>query len=408
MISLPSLSSPVRILSAISILFAAAAPSLAIDETHKKKADEMAAKAVEYLKSKQDKATGGWSVPEAGSDKPHMPAITGLIINGMVLDPKLPGNDPTVLSGAKYLLNFQQSDGGIYDKILPSYNTSVSLSALAKVDLPQAKDAIPPAQAFLRKLQWGETSDPAVGAGDSAKPVTRDHVYYGGVGYGHHGRPDGSNTAMFIQALHDSGVSPSDDAIQRAMVFMQRLQMLDGVNDMPYAKGSKQGGFIYATVENAESVEGRAGQTYAGTMEETMDDGSKVSRLRCYGSMTYSGFKSYLYADLPRDDKRVQAALGWIKDNYTVTENPNMGASGQYYYYVAFSRALNAWGAPELDVKSTDGKTQKRDWANDLIDQLVTLQDEDGSFKSVGERWMENDPILITAYALIALREAAD
>jgi squalene-hopene/tetraprenyl-beta-curcumene cyclase len=324
----------------------------------------------------------------------------------MVLDPKTPANDPSVLQGAKYILNFQQPDGGIYDKLLPSYNTSLALSAISKVDLPQAKDAIGPAQAFLRKLQWSEASDPAVGGGEAPKPVTKDHVYYGGVGYGKHGRPDGSNLNMFMQAMQDSGVSPGDESVKRAMVFLGRLQMLDGVNDMPYAKGSKQGGFIYATVENAESVDGRAGQSSAGTIEETMDDGTKVSRLRCYGSMTYAGFKSYLYAELPRDDQRVKAALGWISRNYTVAENPGMGRSGLYYYYVTFARALHAWGAPELDVVTADGKTEKRDWANDLIDRMATLQNEDGSFKSVDKRWMEEDPVLITAYAMIALREA--
>ena len=34
------------------------------------------------------------------------------------------------------------------------------------------------------------------------------------------------------------------------------------------------------------------------------------------------------------------------------------------------------------------------------------MQQGDGSFKSVNERWMENDPVLITAYGLIAVGEA--
>jgi squalene-hopene/tetraprenyl-beta-curcumene cyclase len=144
----------------------------------------------------------------------------------------------------------------------------------------------------------------------------------------------------------------------------------------------------------------------AGTMEETLDDGTKVSRLRAYGSMTYAGFKSYLYADLPRDDRRVTAALDWISRHYTVAENPGMGRQGLYYYYVTFSRALGAWGQPRLDVTTAEGKSEQRDWANDLIDQLASLQNEDGSFRSVEKRWMEDDPVLITAYALIALREA--
>jgi len=42
----------------------------------------------------------------------------------------------------------------------------------------------------------------------------------------------------------------------------------------------------------------------------------------------------------------------------------------------------------------------------DLIDRLETLQNDDGSFTSVHGRWMEGDPVLITAYALTALQAA--
>ena len=49
---------------------------------------------------------------------------------------------------------------------------------------------------------------------------------------------------------------------------------------------------------------------------------------------------------------------------------------------------------------------QERNWRADLITKLASLQQEDGSFKSIDDRWMENNPELITAYALIALREA--
>ena len=104
-------------------------------------------------------------------------------------------------------------------------------------------------------------------------------------------------------------------------------------------------------------------------MEETLSDGTTASRLRAYGSMTYAGFKSYAYAKLDRDDVRVTSALGWIKSNYTVDENPGMGSEGQYYYYLTFSRALAAWGEAGFDVKVNEG-VQRRDWANDLVDKL--------------------------------------
>lgn len=383
-------------------------PAEAIDDAHREKASDMAARARAYLETRQDQATGGWSVPPAGGSKPHLPGITALVLTGLAGGPGEPRRSEAIATGVKYLLNFQREDGGIYDRILPSYNTSLAVSALSKVDPVESREVIEKAVRFLRGLQWSEASDPQAGGDEAPRPVGREHPFYGGVGYGRHGRPDGSNLNMFMQALEDAGVSPGDEAVKRAVVFLERLQMLDAVNDMPYADRSRQGGFVYATVENAESVDSRGGQSQAGTIEETLDDGTKVSRLRAYGSMTYAGFKSYLYAQLPRDDIRVTAALDWIRRNYTVSENPGMGTDGLYYYYVTFARALRAWGEPVVAPITEGGDpSAPRDWANDLVDRLAGLQDADGSFRSLNDRWMENDPVLITAYALIALNEAA-
>lgn len=424
-------------LATLTAALLAPAAAHAIDREHRDRALAMADKAEAFLRSKQHES-GGWNVPEPNKDDPSktpptFPGITALALTGLVLDPKADHNDLAITSAAKHLLNWQQPDGGIYDRVLPSYNTSLAVSALSKVRQPWARDAVDQGVRFLRSLQWSEVSDPSLGGDEAPRPVSREHPFYGGVGYGRHGRPDGSNLNIFMQAMKDAGVPHDDPAIQRALVFLQRTQMLDEVNDMPYADGSRQGGFIYATVENAQSVDGRAGQSFAGVTDETLSDGTVASRLRAYGSMTYAGFKSYLYANLKRDDARVTAALNWIRDHYTVRENPGLGTDGYYYYVVTFTRALGAWGEPRLDVRalaaSPDNKpdaptpdsapgskpadpakpaVQSRDWANDLVDRLAELQNPDGSFKSVDDRWMENDPVLITAYALIALRTAVN
>jgi len=383
------------------------------DANTRARAEEMIEKAEKFLRSRQDKATGGWSIPPLDKDgkaQPNIPGISALVLTGMLMDPKAdPEKDAVLRRGVEYLLRFQQPDGGIYDKILPCYNTSLAVSALSKANTPAAREAINKALPFLRGLQWGEAAKETVGAGDAAKPVGRDHPFYGGVGYGKHGRPDNSNLNMFTQALQDAGVSPSDEAVKRAVQFLQRTQMDERVNDMPYAKGSRQGGFVYATVENAQSVEGRAGQSFAGTMEETLSDGTKASRLRAYGSMTYAGFKTYVYAELPRDDTRVKSAFDWIRRNYTVAENPGIGSNGVYYYYLVFSRALKSWGEPTIKTLTADNKPgPERNWRADLVNRLGELQNEDGSFKSLDKRWMEDNPDLITAYALIALRQVVE
>jgi len=368
--------------------------------------ERVAKKAAAYLRAQQDKATGGWSIPEKG---PAYPAITALVVSGMLTEPGASVNDDSIKRGVAFVLSKQQKDGGIYDQILPSYNTAICLSMLSKVDTPQAKAAIKPAQDFLKTLQFGETAVKSDAHKDSPEVVSKDNPFYGGWGYGSKGRPDVSNVSFVLQALHDSGVPGDDEAFQRALVFLQRTQMIESfkgmkINDQEYAKGSTQGGFIYSA--GAGKDKAGQGETNGGMIEETMDDGTKVSRLRAYGSMTYAGFKSYLYADLKHDDPRVLAAMGWIKDNYTLTENPGVGMQGYYYYLITFSKAMRAYGEPVLDVQEESGKMKKADWREDLIKALAAHQKPDGSFEVLDKRWMETDPILITSYSLNAVGEA--
>ncbi len=485
---------------------APATPRSGLSTDRAGKARHLIDKAVGYLRTAQDPGTGGWGVNPKG---PTFTAITGLVLSGMMAPGEIGPEDPAVAAGEKFLLNYVQPDGGIYDKALPIYNTAISVSALAKFGDPRAKDAVKNAAEFLKKLQFGEGAVVIESNAESAKPVSKSDSFYGGWGYGRHGRPDLSNTAFALEALHAAGVESSDPAFQRALVFLQRVQMqaaVDGkpVNDMPYAAGSAQGGFIYATGVNKDRV--GVGQSFAGEIAESLSEGpgtqmtitlkngadgkaptltrdeierrvhdafersadasvsgaksqfvvvlgrgsdgrsasefmircaiedpakaerclgvefantpngiairvervaawKGVSRLRAYGSMTYSGFKSYLYAGLSDRDERVLAAHRWISEHYTLAENPGLGTDGMYYYYVVFSRALGALGQPEIEVRE-GGAARRARWADDLVDRLGELQNPDGSFRSVDARWMEDNPTLITAYALIALREA--
>lgn len=370
-----------------------------IDDKHYKLARQSIERAVAYLRSQQDEATGGWGIP--ADDKPHLPGITALVLNGLLMEPTIDDSDPAVRRGFDYLLSKRQDDGGIYDTILPNYNTALALSALSRSTRADVVAAIRPAQDFLRALQWDGQVDP------EGRIIDRAHPWYGGAGYGGSSRPDNSNLNLMLQGLHDSGLDCNDPAFQRAVVFLQRTQMLDSVNDMPYADGSRQGGFIYATSPNKDAI--GAGESKAGMIEETLDDGAVVSRLRCYGSMTYAGFKSYIYANLDRDDPRVVAAHEWLRRHYTLEENPGMGMQGYYYYLVTMSRALDAWGSTTITPLNRDGSpAEPRDWANDLIARLASLQRPDGSFVNESDRWMEGDPVLVTAYALLALQHAID
>lgn len=356
-------------------------------------------RAVGFLRSRQDEGSGGWSGDGTG---PDLPAISSLVLTGMLLDPRIDHTDPDVARGIEHVLSYRRVDGGIHDGLLPMYNTAISMSMLSLVPTGEAGAAMEGAIPLLRRTQWGATDAANPEAPEFNEPIGEDHPFYGGVGYGGSGRPDMSNTQFFLQAMHDAGVSSEDPAFERALAFLSRTQMDERVNDREYAEGSRQGGFIYATVPNTESIDEFQGQSQAGEFVETLSDGTRASRLRAYGSITYAGFKSLIYADLPPDDVRVRAALDWITSHYTLAENPGLGDDGYYYYMLSFARALDAWGAPELELESGE----RVDWREDLIRRLAELQSPDGSFRTLSRRWMEDNEVLITAYALIALQHA--
>lgn len=372
-------------LIAVLVLGFAAGPAMAIDAAHKALAEERLAKGAAFLRSSQNE-DGSWT-PEAG------PGITAMAVRSLLGVPGVTVDDPAVKKGIDYILSKAQPDGGIHGGSMENYNTAICLSTLGLVasQRADASAAVIKAQDYLRNLQWVNQADP------QGKIVDEKHPFYGGAGYGKHGRPDMSNTQMMLDGLHDSGLEEKDPAFQRALVFITRCQGTSANTEFG-GKIAADGGFIYSTSINKDQI--GVPQSMAGEQPEPGG-----SRLRTYGSMTYAGFKSYLYADLPRNDPRVLDALRWIQANYTLEQNPGMPeeqkTQGLYYYYMTFARALEAWG--EDQIETTAGP---RDWANDLIAKLASLQKEDGSWTNEADRWMEGDPNLVTCYSMISLIHA--
>ncbi|MEX0776434.1 MAG: prenyltransferase/squalene oxidase repeat-containing protein [Phycisphaeraceae bacterium] len=359
-------------------------PALAIDDAHAAKARQAIDKGIAYLKTTQGE-DGSWT-PKIG------PGVTALVLSVMLDQPNVKADDPAVQKAVKFVMGFVKDDGGIHAGFLENYNTSICLSALSRLsNQPDMPPVIKNAQDYLLKLQWTDQKDA------TGKAVDENHRWYGGAGYGDHGRPDMSNLQMMLQALYDSGFDCTSEEYKRALVFVTRCQGTSANKELG-DKIVQDGGFIYATSTSKEQFDEPESK---GGMEPG------TNRLATYGSMTYAGFKSYLYAKLERDDVRVQDAVKWIKHNFVLDRNPGMPEQhklqGLYYYYMTMARALRAWG--ETTITTADGK--KHDWQNELIDQVVSLQREDGSWVNEADRWMEGDPSIVTAYSLIALTEAA-
>lgn len=369
---------------AVLILAGLVVPAHAIDDAHRAKANEVASKAIEYFRKHQE-PDGSW-VPKPG------PAVTAMVASGM-LDAGVPATDPNLKKAVDYILAQQKPSGAISGPILENYNTSIALMALGRLPqtAPGRDAAIAKATQFLKNEQWSEDST------ITGTKVAQGHPYYGGAGYGKHGRPDLSNTAIMIAGLHDAGLNCNDPAYTRAMQFISKLQG-SKANTTYGDKIVPDGGFIYT-----DGDDGKPGNLKTNAQPATTLDASGHSRLITYGSMTYAGFMSYLYAQLDKSDPRVNDAFHWVQSNYTVDENPRVGKQGYFYYVHLMARALHAYGEPQ--IKTADGKTH--DWQNELIDKLASLQQPDGSFLNEKDRWMEGSRELDTAYALMAIEQAA-
>ena len=121
--------------------------------------------------------------------------------------------------------------------------------------------------------------------------------------------------------------------------------------------------------------------------------------LRSYGSISYAGLLSYIYADVKKSDPRVTAVLEWLSGHYSLTENPGMGQQGYFYYLHLMTKALTA---AQVDELSTKGGA-KADWRREVAMRLIDLQKADGSWQNATGRWWEKDPNLVTAYAVLSL-----
>lgn len=321
---------------------------------------------INYLKSSQSD-DGSWTSPETVG-------VTGLAVTAL-LEAGVPADDPTVKKGLEYLESFKQDDGGIYapKSTHRNYETCIALLAFDAADPKKYQTAIKNAEKFLKELQW-----------DQGEGLESSDTSFGGAGYGGHSRPDLSNTQFLMEALKTAGVKEDDPAFKKALVFVSRAQNLETEhNTTEFAAKINDGGFYYTPAAGGTS---QAGKT---------EDGG----LRSYGSMTYAGLKSMVYAGLEADDPRVKAALDWISKHYTLEENPGMGQQGLYYYYHTFAKTLSVLGKPTL----TDDQGKKHNWRKDLVQKLKELQRDNGSWLNRADRWYEGDPNLVTAYALMAL-----
>ena len=298
------------------------------------------------------------------------PGITAMAAAALLHRPG--GRDRELATVGKtldYLKGLAKPDGGIYEKMIPHYITAVAVQALVAGGRAADKPAIEAARKYL--------ADHLL---DEGEGIAKSDKFYGGMGYG--GTSDGGMADIIsleysLRAMKEADLPANDPAWEKAIQFLQRTQNYRETSDQPFA--TNDGGFMY--YPGYSQIEGTT---------------------KSYGAGTYAGLLSYSWANLQKNDRRVQAAFKWIGENYTLEENPGIGAKALYYYYMVFAKALQAMGEPVI----TDARGNKHNWREELAAKLLSLQLPDGSWvndKNPAE--MQANKTLVTSFSMMAIEE---
>jgi squalene-hopene/tetraprenyl-beta-curcumene cyclase len=329
--------------------------------------DNAISKGIKFLMSKQ---------AEDGSfSDPQMPALSALPLWAMTCGKNGEIKTQAAEKAAKFVLSTQRKDGGFYvpkpgrgGSGLGNYNTSVCLSALFESSLA-------PMQAILNARTYIASSQ-----------LTGDDTMAGGFGYDRLSRrryADLSNTSYALDAMRRTQSAEDFRPKNQKRADLNWDKAIEFVTNLQEKEGARAGGAAY----NERTPQGGSETNSSGRVN-----------LRAYGSMSYAAVLSMCHAKLTKADHRVKSALEYCRKYWTVEENPGMGNQGLFYYYDILARALSAAGVEEFDC---NGK--KINWKKELSKKIISLQKDDGSWSNDNNRFWENDPVLATSFAILAL-----
>ena len=405
------------------------------------------ARGAEWLAARQQ--------PDGVFGSPEAPAVSALALWALhTADPDRYA--PAVSAATDFVLSNAQPDGGIWKRPAPgvrggglaNYNTAVCLQALHSLHRPDLVPLLLKTRQFLANAQYisGELR--------------------GGIGYTpDQPRPyaDLSNSAMVYDAMRATqdledlraAADPKVDLDwQAAQEFLAQVQNLPSVNKNPWCSLDEddRGGFIYtpaagparppkpapdgAPGAQPPSLSPRpapASDVAAPRPQKTSDlakgeflppprgggdptpqrgvgEEESVARpappapvtLRSYGSMTYAGLLSLVYANVAKDDPRVVSAMDWATRHWSLDENPGQGQEGLFYFFMILTKCLDVYGD---DLVTLPDGTQIP-WRQEVIQKLLSLQSPEGSWVNATNRFWEADPVLVTSYALLTLSRA--
>ncbi len=205
-----------------------------------------------------------------------------------------------------------------------------------------------------------------------------------------------SATLFALDALKAAGETDAE-VYKAALVFLRRCQTVHASvlsNHQPWA-GHLDGGFHFIYDDPTRNK--------AGVVPK--EDASWPELFYSYGSTTADGFRALYLCD--QSDDVVQKmyrdwARNWLLINFRADHHPGTylkthesNRDAVYYYYAA--SVARAFRDHKLEL------SRGRNWREELSYALASRQAKDGSWTNPIELVRENDPIVATSSAVLAL-----
>jgi hypothetical protein len=350
---------------------------------------EQAAAALEkglgYLARAQDK-DGGWHSRTYGQLQGGA-AVTAFVLDALSHGPPewLRKNERLIAQGYEFLQlglakrrTIACPDGSLDH---PTYGAALWLLGRRRLKLDKEERARGDLVTYLLGAQCAEE-----------RGFDKESPSYGGwdfLGQGDaHGVTTGTNvsvTCLVLEALAEElRLDPKgkqgremEAAVSRGVTWTHRCQQKDG-------------GFCFTP--EPMSLNNKA---------EFKDDARHEPR--SYGTATCDGLRAMLACGVKADDKRITRAAAWLAERTSLELvpgferlPPELGWQRglRFYYYASLAKVL-----PQLPAADVPSRRKG------LLELLLKLQREGGSFLNESDRMRENDPLIATGLGVVALGE---
>ena len=259
----------------------------------------------------------------------------------------------------------------------PTYGAAMWLVAARRLDLELSDEDRRQLTQWIIDAQLTEAHD-----------ISRENIQYGGwdleAASGAKGEQlKGTNisiTSFALEALQGAMHDDAAAAIERARNWVVRCQNEDG-------------GFVF-----------HVWRPHPGNKAMWTDEsqGHAIS----YATPTFDGLRCLSYCGADADDRSRTQALRWVAEHPEVKTVPGFEAKAKetgwsdglrFYYYFTQAKALPL--LPSMEATRRAAALQKL---------LRKEQGKDGSFRNDQPRMFEDDPILATSLALVALSVASE